>query len=106
MYFIDSVDSFVDVLKTRIKVPVLSKSTRVFLDPEMQIACGMENEDDGFVITAPAGLPVKPLTTFSKSLQVLLLDTRDGVLSNPNGGSCDGEVFLPRDTSLTADWPN
>ena len=105
-YFSESVDSFVDVLRMHNNVPVITNSTRVFLDAEMQIICGMENVEDGYVITAPAGLPVKLLATHSKSIKVLLLDTRDGVLINPGGGSCDGEVFLPKETSITADWPN
>lgn len=104
-YFINSLVTFMKVSQSYASVPVIANSTRVFLDAELTTACGMENKDDGYVIFAPEGLPVKHLAAHKESFEVLLIDTRDGVLSNPNGGSCEGRVFLPKETLIDTNWP-
>jgi hypothetical protein len=105
-FFIEYANTFLNLLREYSTIPVITKATRLFLDSELKTACGMENADDGYVINAPAGLPIQLVAKHSKSIQVLLLDTRDGVLSNPDGGSCDGEVFLPKEMLISNDWPN
>lgn len=105
-YFRQALDAFVDVLNKRLNVAVITETTRIFLDADLKTACGMENPEDGYVIEAPPGLPVKVLAKNAKSVQVLLLDTRDQVLSHPGGGTCDGRVFLPATIPISTDWPN
>jgi len=107
IYFQQSLEAFLEVLNRRVNVPVIAESTNTFKDSDLKTACGKENPEDGYDIKAPAGLPVRVLTTNEKekSKQVLLLDTRDRALNHPDGGSCDGKVFLPTNVPISTAWP-
>lgn len=97
-YLKQLVDSMVDVLRNRYQVPVLMANSPLYKDNQLRKPC--------LNVTASSGLPVKVLETTAKGIRALILDTRDGSLTDPDTmESCEGEVWLPAGTKIGANWP-
>lgn len=104
------VNYFFQQLWNRNKVPViLTQGTPIYRSQSLNDPCGKE-EDLNLYVRAPAGIPAFVIEETDKAKRVLLFDTRDESLTNPDtSDSCvdkkENQNWVSKDVVIDSNWP-